>query len=48
MLYEQYRPKTFEEIVAQDKAVKSIQSALKSGWGGRAFWIKCPGYAFGY
>jgi replication-associated recombination protein RarA len=39
MLYEQYRPKTFEEIVAQDKAVKSIQSVLKSGWGGRAFWL---------
>jgi replication-associated recombination protein RarA len=39
MLYEQYRPKSFEEIVAQDKAVKQIQTALKTGWGGRAFWL---------
>lgn len=39
MLYEKVRPTLLSEIVAQDKAVQQIQTVLKNGWGGRAFWI---------
>jgi len=39
-LYEQYRPKDFEQVLGQDKAVKVLKSIEKrSGYGGRAFWI---------
>jgi DNA polymerase-3 subunit gamma/tau len=39
MLYEKVRPTKLDEIVAQDRAVKSIRQVLSNGWGGRAFWI---------
>jgi replication-associated recombination protein RarA len=39
MLYEKVRPSTWAQIVAQEKAVIQIQTVLKNGWGGRAFWI---------
>ena len=38
-LYEQYRPKNFEEVLGQDKAVKQIKAIGQRGYGGRAFWI---------
>jgi len=38
-LFEQYRPKTLDAVLGQDKAVKSIQMLLERGIGGRALWI---------
>lgn len=38
-LYEKYRPKDFEQVIGQQKAVRIIKTGLKNGWGGRAFWI---------
>lgn len=38
-LYEQYRPKAFEDVLGQDKAVKQIKAIGQRGYGGRAFWI---------
>ena len=38
-LYEQYRPKNFEEVLGQDKAVKQIKAIGQRGYGSRAFWI---------
>ena len=38
-LYEQYRPKNFEEVLGQDKAVKQIKAIGQRGYSGRAFWI---------
>ncbi len=38
-LYEQYRPKGFEQVLGQDKAVKQIKAIGQRGYGGRAFWI---------
>ena len=38
-LYEKYRPKTLEEVVGQENAKKQIEIALRSGWGGKAYWI---------
>mgnify|MGYP002685060972 CR=1 FL=1 len=37
--YEKYRPKTLEEVVGQENAKKQIEIALRSGWGGKAYWI---------
>ena len=42
MLYEKYRPQTFAEVLGQDKAVKQIQLAGRTGFGGKAFWISGP------
>ena len=39
MLTEQYRPKTFDAVIGQSKAVQRIENVLSRGWGGRAFWI---------
>ena len=39
-LYEAYRPRTFGEVIGQDRAIAGIKSVLKRGWGGRAFWIQ--------
>lgn len=36
-LYEKYRPRTFADVIGQDKAVKECQTVLKQGWGGRAW-----------
>lgn len=38
-LYEKYRPRTFDDVVGQDKAVATIRRILDRGWGGQAFWI---------
>ncbi len=38
-LYEKYRPKAFEEVLGQDKAIGQIDRILSAGWGGKAFWI---------
>lgn len=39
LLYEKYRPHTFDDVVGQEKAVKTIERVLQKGWGGQAFWI---------
>jgi replication-associated recombination protein RarA len=38
-LYEQYRPRTWGEVVGQDKAVGRIQAVARRGLAGRVFWI---------
>jgi DNA polymerase III gamma/tau subunit len=38
-LFEQYRPKTWDEVVGQNKAIRQIRNLAKRGLGGRAFWI---------
>lgn len=38
-LYEKYRPKRFEDVLGQDKAVKMIQRATSIKTGGNAFWL---------
>ncbi len=43
MLFEKYRPRTFADVVGQDKAVATIRRTLeRGGAGGRAFWISGP------
>jgi len=39
VLYEKYRPKDFEHVLGQDKAISQIKRLLVQGWGGRAWWI---------
>lgn len=38
-LYEKHRPRQFDEVLGQAKAIRKIQAVLQRGWGGRAFWI---------
>jgi len=38
-LFETYRPKSFDEVLGQDKAVKKVELLLARNWGGRAWWI---------
>lgn len=38
-LYEQYRPKTWAEVVGQDKALAKLATLRKRGLAGRVFWI---------
>jgi len=38
-LFEKYRPKTLDQIIGQDKAVKVIRRLIQNGAGGRCFWI---------
>ena len=38
-LYEQYRPRTFDEVVGQDKAIGKVEALRKRGLAGRAYWI---------
>lgn len=39
-LFEKYRPKTFREIIGQDRVVKSLERIEKTGgFGGQAYWI---------
>jgi DNA polymerase-3 subunit gamma/tau len=38
-LTEQYRPKTWADVVGQDKLVARIQALAKRGLTGRAFWL---------
>ena len=39
MLAEQYRPKTWAEVVGQEKIVQRIQALAKRGLAGRAYWL---------
>ena len=41
-LHEQYRPKTWPEVVGQDKAIGRIDALRKRGLAGRAWWITGP------
>src|SRR5215468_9716896 len=38
-LTEQYRPKTWSDVVGQDKVVQRIQALAKRGLTGRAYWL---------
>ncbi|MFH1739017.1 MAG: AAA family ATPase [bacterium] len=38
-LFIKYRPKNFEGVVGQEKAVRQIRALLARGWGGRAWWF---------
>jgi DNA polymerase III subunit gamma/tau len=38
-LHEQYRPKTWAEVVAQDKVIETIAALRPRGLAGRAYWI---------
>ncbi len=38
-LYEQYRPKGWDDVIGQDKAVRRAQAIASRGYGGRAYWI---------
>ena len=38
-LYEKYRPKALDDVIGQDKAVKTISRLIQNGVGGRCFWI---------
>lgn len=39
LLYEKYRPTTFDDVLGQDKAVRTIRRLTDKQWGGQAFWI---------
>ena len=41
-LYERYRPQTFEQVLGQSKAIRQIQLAGRTGFGGKAFWVSGP------
>ena len=38
-LHEQYRPKRWDDVVGQDKAIEQINQLRKRGLGGRAYFI---------
>jgi DNA polymerase-3 subunit gamma/tau len=38
-LYEKYRPRTWDEVIGQDKAVRQIGQLRKRGLAGRAYWV---------
>lgn len=38
-LHEQHRPRTWDDVAGQDKAIKRIHALAKRGIGGRAFWL---------
>ncbi len=38
-LYEKYRPTTLDQVIGQDKAVKTITRLIQNGAGGCCFWI---------
>lgn len=38
-LHEQYRPKSWTEVIGQDKAIQQIETLKRRGLGGRAYWI---------
>lgn len=42
-MHEKYRPRTFDEVVGQDKAVTQLKAIeQRGGFGGRAIWISGP------
>jgi replication-associated recombination protein RarA len=38
-LYEQYRPKSWSELVGQEKVVRQFEVLRRRGMAGRVFWI---------
>jgi len=39
-LYEQYRPRSWSDVIGQDKVVGKLQAlAKRDGWAGRAYWL---------
>ncbi len=39
-LFEKYRPASFEQVIGQDKAIRSLRMLQKrGGFGGRAYWL---------
>src|SRR5260370_36863300 len=38
-LTEQYRPRTWDEVIGQDKVVSRIRALAKRGLAGRAYWL---------
>ncbi|MFC1634886.1 hypothetical protein ACFL5Z_08590 [Planctomycetota bacterium] len=38
-LFEKYRPRKFDEVLGQDKAIQKVKLLLERGWGGRSWWI---------
>jgi DNA polymerase III gamma/tau subunit len=38
-LFEKYRPKSLDEVLGQEKAVKKVKLLLARGWGSRAWWL---------
>ncbi len=38
-LHEQHRPRTWSDVIGQDKAVRTIQALVRRGIGGRALWV---------
>ena len=38
-LHEQYRPRTWSDVIGQPKALKTVQTLAKRGLTGRAFWV---------
>lgn len=41
-LYEKHRPRSFDDLVGHEQAVKQVKTVLSRGWGGRAWWITGP------
>ena len=41
-LFERYRPRTWSDVVAQDKLVAKVNALRPRGLGGRAYWIAGP------
>jgi len=39
-LFEQYRPKSFSEVVGQDKVLATLRTLAKRGLDGRCYWIQ--------
>lgn len=43
-LFEQYRPKTYDEVCGQDKAIAQLNTLRQRGLGGRGYWAaSCSG-----
>ena len=38
-LHEEYRPRCWSEVVAQDRCLAKINQLRQRGWGGRGFWL---------
>ena len=38
-LSDKYRPKSFAEVIGQDKAVTILKRLTSRAWGGRAYWL---------
>ena len=41
-LFERYRPRTWGEVVGQDKLIAKVNALRPRGLGGRAWWIAGP------